>query len=552
MPTNTPEFSTFLRRSLAAEFSAHKQSDFWLGMSAANVEVHHLRIPMVPKSGIANAVFWSVKRETPFDEKEVVLDFEVHGEVVEQKIRKIAIMAYTAPQREVGELKNLFADAGMPLKGISVIPFATQNLFRVGLLSTDGAVTACIFIGNNFSRIDIYSGNNLVMTRDVKAGMTSIVENFVDVFNERNKDRQQGPLNLEQGRGVILNLGDKAVAGGEEQDGLRQVTNFSNLREEDVFAMIIPALERLTRQIERTFKHYTTTDPDRRVEKIYLASSFHPGHPIFDYISAQLGIAVLLLNPFSRENDLSLPEGAAALSMTEKIAFAPALGLSFSDNNITPNLLFTYKDEEREGKIARINKTVLAVFILIVFICSGIFIYQNKSIDHKKALLAVSSAELESMGTPVSREEIMSMTAAVAREKQFLSSYAERNQYMLLLGELTAMTPANIRLLNLQIRSEKAASGTPGARENPGKNDAGEITMEGLIIGERRFFETTLASYVMKLEGSPFFHGTIIRNSKIEPWLKGETLHFTLGIKAALNANKAELNVHKMERDSNG
>ncbi|MCK9362488.1 MAG: hypothetical protein M0P74_02650 [Syntrophales bacterium] len=530
---NTPEFSAFLRSSLKAVCGSPKQSDLWAGMSAVHIDFHHLRIPNVPKKDIANAVYWSVRKQAPFDEKEVALDFEVHGEVIDQEIQKLSVMAYTAPRGEIEELKNLFAEAGWPLKGIAVLPFATQNLFRAGLLIAGAGATAGLFIGNNFSRIDIYAGNNLVMTRDIKAGTGSIVESLVDAFNERKKDPLTSPMNVEQGRKIVLSLGGEAPPPGEERDGAELLNTVFNLEKGDVVTMIRPALERLTRQIERTFDYYTTTYAGSRIEKIYASSLIELYQSLVDYVSTQLGIPVFFLNPLAGEKEMVLLE-AASLSLTEKIAFAPSIGLSFSDNSRTPNLLYTYKDEERAETVTRINRGIFTVFILLVFVCSGIFIYQNKMISRKRSSLAVSETELASLGTPASREELMSMAAAGDKEKKFLRSYAERNLYVLLLGELSALTPTGIRLVNLQIgpqKSEKKTEGVAGAGGGGEKTDAGLITMEGLVIGDRRFFETTLAAYALKLESSPFFRGVIITNSSIVPYLKGETLHFTLSMK---------------------
>jgi hypothetical protein len=58
-----------------------------------------------------------------------------------------------------------------------------------------------------------------------------------------------------------------------------------------------------------------------------------------------------------------------------------------------------------------------------------------------------------------------------------------------------------------------------------------EITVEGLILGERQMFETSLAGYTMSLEASPLFKQVAIQKNSVEPYLKGEALHFILSIK---------------------
>ncbi len=58
-----------------------------------------------------------------------------------------------------------------------------------------------------------------------------------------------------------------------------------------------------------------------------------------------------------------------------------------------------------------------------------------------------------------------------------------------------------------------------------------EITVEGLILGERQMFETSLAGYTMALEASPLFKQVAIQKNSVEPYLKGEALHFILNMK---------------------
>lgn len=95
------EFANFLKSELNSFRGPSKKQQLWAIMSAARVEVHHIRIPKVPKKQIENVVYWTAKKESPFDEKENIFDFEVLGEVVEQGIAKLAVMYYTAPKEEI-------------------------------------------------------------------------------------------------------------------------------------------------------------------------------------------------------------------------------------------------------------------------------------------------------------------------------------------------------------------------------------------------------------------------------------------------------------------
>ena len=119
-PRSTPEFAAFLKVTLASFCGSAAQCSLWAIMSAARVDVRHIRIPKVPKKQIDNAVYWTARKDAPFDEKEMIFDFDVQGEVIEQGIPKLAVMVYTAPRWEIEDTKNLFSKIGWPLTGISI------------------------------------------------------------------------------------------------------------------------------------------------------------------------------------------------------------------------------------------------------------------------------------------------------------------------------------------------------------------------------------------------------------------------------------------------
>jgi hypothetical protein len=103
---------------------------------------------------------------------------------------------------------------------------------------------------------------------------------------------------------------------------------------------------------------------------------------------------------------------------------------------------------------------------------------------------------------------------------------------MVLIGELASLTPSNIRLINLKINLEPAQAGDASkqAKDAP-KTQIEKVTVEGLILGKRQLFETSLIGYTMAMEASPFFRQAIIQKNTIEPYIEGEALHFIMNLK---------------------
>jgi type IV pilus assembly protein PilM len=520
---DAPEFAAFLKSSLAAVCSSAKRSALWVNMSSARVDVRHIRIPKVSKKQISNVVYWTAKKESPFDEKEMIFDFEIQGEVIEQGIPKMAVMVYTAPRQEIEDLKALFSRIGWPLTGISIVPFSVQNIFRTGWIPALEGTVASLFIGNDFSRIDVYSADNLVMTRGIKAGLSSMAESLVELFNERKQDPEIPALTIEQSRKIIRSL-------SPDSPPLQKTDAGAGLRAEDIFEMIQPALERLSRQVERTFEHYATMMPGERIVRIYVSGAMNIYRPIVEYVGSQLGISSAVLDPLSEQESAACPDVEDTGCISERVAFGPALGLALSDSDHTPNLMSTYKDKEGQTSVKRINQAIFAGFMAVVIICSVAFAYQNHVIKQKKAEIAGLETEVARLGPPVDRNQLLQLAAKVKQRSELSRVYADRYLGMVLISELAALTPKHIRFTDLKITLGPAPAGDAEKKEAV-KARMEEVIVEGVILGERQMFETSLAGYTMSLEASPLFKQVVIQKNSVEPFLKGEALHFILNIK---------------------
>jgi Tfp pilus assembly PilM family ATPase len=241
MSRDTSEFAGFLKSALAQFCGSGKDFNLWGMIQSDNANVQNIHIPKVGKKQLENAVYWTAKKNISFDERDTILDFEVQGEVIESGITKLSVLVCTASKREVEEMKNLFSGIGFPLTGLTVAPFALQNLFRTDWMPFPGQTVATLFIGDSSSRIDIFSGGNLVMTRGIRAGINSMAESLMEVYTA--SERTSGPISMEDARDLVFGLDSDSQSpdGKAERFGLNR---------EDIFEMISPALERLIRQVE--------------------------------------------------------------------------------------------------------------------------------------------------------------------------------------------------------------------------------------------------------------------------------------------------------------
>jgi type IV pilus assembly protein PilM len=525
---NSTKFPQFLRDTLRDFCGGSKKFSLWNAISSAKVETRNLKIPKVSKKQIDNATFWTLKKDISFNEEEMIFDYEVLGDVVEDGINKIEVMAYVAPRQDVAQQKNLFDKIGFPLTGISIIPFALQNLFRTDVVDTLGKDICSLFIGRDWSRIVIYSNGNLVLSRGIKAGIRSMIEavaqeiskSKMDIAQQTAQPSESSIFGIED-EGYILDIDEARKIFFDhisDTEPIRLEETGHILREHDVFGMIQPALERLVKQVERTLSHYYLHFNKERVSKVYVSGQMSVYERLFIFMKEQLDIPIDTMNPFSvKLNYLgiaSIPE-----TLSEKESFAPAIGMALSNNTLTPNFIHTYKDKQLSDKTRKVNRGIFASILFFLAVCFGLFLWGNNLIDQKQLELAKLQTEIEKFKPLVNKNLIIKLASKTQKKRYAIKQLGDKYKGVAVINEISAITPSDIRLISIS-----ADMGQPQA---DGKKPKQQLAVEGVVIGDRLTFESTLAGYIVRLKGSPMFSTSSVDNKSFKYLDNREVLLFT-------------------------
>ncbi len=514
----SPEFNSLLKSSLLSICGNPDNCNIWTSISAGEVNMQHVKIPPVQKKQMENAIYWAAKKELSFDEKEYVFDYEIQEDIIDQGLPKHSVMVYSAPKAEIEKIKTLFSNIGISLSGITILPFAIQNIFRAKWLRSGEGTTATLFIGHEFSRINIYKKNNLVMTRGIKTGVNSMVDAITESFLEK-----KGASRLEKAEAekILFSLGSIAESSSPTDVGF-------GIKEDELFKIIIPVVDRLTRQVERTIEHYTSAIGQDRVEKIYISSVMNVYDPISSYIGDQLGVKMEAFDPLKSQAASQITE---TISLADRMALVPAMGLSFSRNELTPNLIFTYKQKNAEINIRTMNRGIIAAFAAALIVSIATIVYQGVdafALNKQKGNL---KREISLFNPVITKDSVTKIADEVKMQRKISRQYAQRYTGMAVIGEITTLTPENIRLNNLKI----VTSVNPAVKEKTdkaAKEDTTEgVTLEGIITGERNMLDSYLAQYIMKLGNSPMLHQVSVYKNSIVNFKKNDVLHFTMSAK---------------------
>lgn len=547
---DSPGFAGFLASELRKFAGNAKGTECWSLISSAKAELWHVLIPKVPRGQIQEAVYWTVKREKQFDEREFVLDFEVQGEVMDKGQPKLSIMVYLAPRKQVEELKALFGRAGINLAGATISPIAIQTLFRSRWIDAGSKTYAHLYVGRNWSRIDIFIDDNIVLSRGIKAGTNSMVEALMENYNVMGRGGAEismpgdsvinlqlddetllapatpRALTVEQAKNVLrAKLLGQGMAAGEAG---------GELSEQDVLRMIRPAVERLVRQVERTFEYHTTTMGKDRVEKIFFSGEICTNQLLIDFIHSQLGIAHQLLDPLAPGGQAGA-NAAASMDPSERLDYNLVVALGLSNNTITPNLLYTFKDKEKQRQLKRVDLVVFLGFLAAVALLGGIFFWQQTVIDSRQAELRVQQGRLAQFVPQATEEELLKWAQKVNEKNKQLKRAAKIFESLAVFKELSELTPSEVRIVTLDMEYGADLPEAKATGKKPTKSPTTRaprlLILDGVVLGSPENYELVLTSFLIRLENSKLFGLPIIHKRSVEEFsTSGSVLRFTVHI----------------------
>jgi type IV pilus assembly protein PilM len=505
------EFPSIIKGILDTYLKGFGKVKIWCTIQSKDVETRFLTIPVVPEKHLAKAVFWAFKKELELSRQDIIFDYDVIGEREQQDKKEYEVLACCAPETDIEDLRSIFRQTGWHLEGITVTSFAFQNFFRTGFEGDESKNIATLFIGSDWSRIDIFSNGNLILSRDIKTGTSSMNE----VLSEKVDDPKDDGIAMDQ----YLEDGEKAYVIDEDETAASRDTNVLEViscsdqeRMTTVFREVRSVADRLIRQVERTFEHYTMTTKGRRVERIYFTGPMCAFADLRKYSGEQLGIPVLTVNPFKTErlDDPSIP-GPAGIG--EQDDYVPATGLALSDHGHTLNFIHTYRDK----RISMLNSRISAVICLLIacVLCIGFAGHKINEIRKRKHQETIQSlaAEIEEKNRRYGEREIISLSDRITEHRKRLGGLAKNLYGAAVLSEIAGMMPDIVKLNYF------------GYEGPAGADKKSSVRLRGVVMGPPTDGQKHLDALVERMKGSKLIRQvTVTRTGEVK--LEGKTMFY--------------------------
>jgi Tfp pilus assembly PilM family ATPase len=584
---DAPELSLVLRLALK-EFLGKADADVWAMVSGESADLRFLQVPKTGKKQLSNAIYWTARKEAGFDDNEVVFDYELQGEVMEKGSPRLSVLAYTVKREEFEKLRNLFLQAGYPLAGLTLPSIAMRSLLAGGWVENGGQTRACLHLGGEYSRLEIFGGGSLQFVRVLKGGLAAMAQALSDASKEYVPSRTvpvPGPateplaapgeavavvpeapvfssaitIELESMDGGVppelaqpvrpkgLSVDEartllEGLAAGPE--GLPPDHPGRDYSGADILEMLKPAWERLLRQVQMTFSHHAVTLGNEQVGGLLVSGPLGAGPGLLAYLSEKLGVPCAHLDPLSPDNLGRLQIAAPALSMDERLPYSLVLGLTGAVRSAC-NLLYTYKQKEEEDRVAGLNRMVALCWLGVAVMMLGVLVWQQTQAYWKRQELSALERRLSEYRPLVDMPLLLGTSSKVRQSVDNMRRFGARNLASAVLRDITDLTPENVRIFSISLdlgtpdeqpqgpqagQDDKSKQGQQRPAAKPGvRAELDTLSLEGYVKGDSQILESLLSAYLVRLRTSPLLGEPSVTKRSLETTSAGEdVLRFTL------------------------
>lgn len=492
------EFPAFLKARLGEFDSMLRHTAIWVVGPTPSLQMRFLTLPRTRPRQLSNLVYWTFRKEIPFDVAQTAFDYDAEGgdPAATGAAKKTDVTAYTVAQADVAALTGAFEQAGFHVDGLLLPSFAMRNLFRshpAGLHATEAVMA--LHVGDDSSAIMFLKGKNVVSHRLFKTGLGVMLEAVRDRHPDWDARRAFQAVCAAYGPGApAADMADAA------RDEIREVVQ--------------PAFGRLVQQVERSLSAYLV-GRDENIKAIFVAGALAGMPPLVAELGSRLGVK-------SRPLDLTqayrfAERAAGAWSPEEAGRMALALGAAMSDKSQSPNLVYTYVKREKEARSIRAKQLLLGLGLVAVALMFAGSQLATRANDRMRAELEACLGSIRRIAPRTDRATIQAMSDRAARNSAQLKAMARRCLPVAALNELARLTPEDVRLISAVWEPGEAANAGKRAKKKAdaaGVDPAMRLRLEGLVLGEVGMQESKLASYQMRLEDAELFSGVALMQSE--------------------------------------
>ena len=261
-------------------------------ISGDSVIVRYVKLPYMSEDELKNVITYEAEQYIPLAIDQVVLDFEILGELEEEGQRKIEVLLVAAKEDIIDQHVDILKRAGLTPIVIDVDTFALGNAFEYNFGRAAGETISLIHIGAKLTTINILENGVSHLTRDVAVAGN----NFT-----REIQREFG-ISFIQAEELKFRAGEVPI---ESEDIMQMEMPGKDNESNRIGEAITPVLNKLVAEIQRSFDYYESSIRRGTISRIQLSGGTSRLKKIEKYLADKLNLVVGMNDPFQ---NISIPE----------------------------------------------------------------------------------------------------------------------------------------------------------------------------------------------------------------------------------------------------
>ncbi len=272
-----------------------KTKEVAASLSGNAVIVKKISLPVMTEAELAESIYWEAEQYIPFDIQDVNIDYQILDPGTGGEGGTMEVLLVAAKKEKIADYTGVISQAGRTPIIVDVDAFALQNAYEVNYGLEAEQVVVLLNAGASAININIVTGDQSVLTRDISMGGNSYTEAV------------QKELNLPF----------------ESAEQLKRGQPVEGASAEDVAPVLQAMTENLLLEIQKTFDFYKASATSDRIDRIVLSGGAARVEGFMPALTERFACQVELFDPFKK-----ISFEAAKLGVDDAEAVAPAAAVA--------------------------------------------------------------------------------------------------------------------------------------------------------------------------------------------------------------------------------
>ena len=470
-----------------------KSAEVVLSLYGPEVIIRTLTVPKLEGKELKDAIYWKNKNELPNLTDDALWDFEIIGEIEEDKKRVFNVLSIIAYDAFIRKYLVLLNESNIYPKIILTKPISLQSALNhlTYEWAVDEKTTVLAEIGKDTTLLNFYRNGKLEFVRSIMMGSNKIDSALDKPIKLKDKHIKLQPEKIDlfkQKHGILLEL-------------LRGDTSKTFFPYNQLFDFIKPVLQMFVSELKRSFTFYLNSYNHDQIDLLFITGGGTKLKNIDKFLEMQLDVPVHAIAP----SFPSIVQGSYKPGYEYTACFGAAARKEKNFNFIPKDI----KTENKYREVQNTLKIAIALIFTIILVYSSFLFFDEKNYTSKVNSLDKRYQELYT--SEVKYTELLEELRVHQKKKQDLVGNVSTDPKLInVLKILSNVTPTDMSLTSIDFFDK----GISNLFEDI-KIEESMVVIKGMVYKNFLSADITLIEFMKNLKELNYFKEiTLAKKSK--------------------------------------